>query len=42
MNFIKRFLEWIQVKEKLDNLDSKPPLFTEGSFGGVLLGKMLG
>ncbi len=42
MNTIKRFLEWIKLKEKLHNNKHTPPLFKEGEIWWVSLGENIG
>jgi mRNA interferase MazF len=39
---IKRFLEWIGLKEKLNNNDHKPPLFKEGEIWWCAIGENVG
>jgi mRNA interferase MazF len=39
---IKRFLEWIGLKEKIHNNDSIPPLFKEGEIWWSYLGENVG
>jgi mRNA interferase MazF len=39
---IKRFLEWIGLKEKLHNAEVKPPLFKEGEIWWCAIGENLG
>jgi hypothetical protein len=38
---LKRFLEWIGLKEKLHNNEAIPPFLKKVKFGGVILEKML-
>lgn len=40
--FIKRFLEWIGVKQKLDDNDYNPPLLNEGDLWWCALGENVG
>ena len=42
MSIIKRFLEWIQLKEKLHGNTHKPPLFREGEIWWCSLGENIG
>ena len=42
MNLVKRFLEWIQLKEKLHATIAKPPLFREGEIWGCSIGENIG
>lgn len=42
MNFIKRFQEWITLKEKLRTHDTKPPLFKEGEIWWCGMGENIG
>lgn len=42
MNAIKKFLEWIRLKEKLHNNVSKPPLFREGEIWWCSIGENIG
>lgn len=42
MNMIKRFLEWIKLKEKLHNNKHKPPHITEGEIWWASLGDNIG
>lgn len=42
MNIVKRFLEWIKLKEKLHNNKYKPPLFKEGEIWWCSLGENIG
>lgn len=42
MAIIKRFLEWIGIKEKLHNNNSKPPLVSERDLWWVSLGENVG
>lgn len=42
MYFLKRFTEWIGLKEKLDNIESKPPLFKEGEIWWCSIGENIG
>lgn len=42
MNIVKRFLEWIKLKEKLHNNKHKPPLFKEGEIWWCSLGENIG
>lgn len=39
---IKRFLEWIRLKEKIHNNNSTPPLFNEGEIWWCALGENVG
>jgi len=39
---VKRFLEWIKLKEKLHILSSKPPLFKESEIWWCSLGENIG
>lgn len=39
---IKRFLEWIGLKEKLHNAQNKPPLFKEGEIWWCAVGENVG
>ncbi len=39
---IKKFLEWIGLKEKLHNNNFKPPLVSEGDLWWVSLGENIG
>ena len=39
---IKRFLEWIRLKEKLHDKKSKPPLVSEGDMWWVSFGENVG
>lgn len=39
---IKKFLEWIGLKEKIHNNDSVPPLFKEGEVWWCYLGENVG
>lgn len=39
---IKRFLEWIGLKEKLDSKESKPPYLNEGDIWWASLGENVG
>jgi mRNA interferase MazF len=39
---IKRFLEWIGLKEKLHNISSKPPLVSEGDMWWASIGENVG
>ena len=41
-SFVKRFLEWIKLKEKLHNSAFKPPLITEGDIWWVSIGENVG
>jgi len=41
-NKIKRFLEWIGLKEKIHNNESVPPLFKEGEIWWAYLGENVG
>jgi len=41
-NIIKRFLEWIGLKEKLHKKDSKPPFVSEGDIWWISLGENIG
>ena len=40
--YVKRFLEWISVKEKLHNQEHLPPLFKEGEIWWCSLGENVG
>ena len=42
MDTIKRFLEWIKLKEKLHTNKHKPPLFKEGEIWWCSLGENIG
>lgn len=42
MPIIKRFLEWIKLKEKLHSNKHTPPLFKEGEIWWVSLGENIG
>ena len=42
MNLVKRFLEWIRLKEKLHATVSKPPLFREGEIWWCSIGENIG
>lgn len=42
MKVIKRFLEWIRLKEKLHDRAYKPPLFKEGEIWWCSLGENVG
>lgn len=39
---IKRFLEWIGLKEKIHNNNQKPPLFNEGEVWWCAIGENIG
>ena len=39
---IKKFLEWIGLKEKLHNKNTKPPLVSEGDIWWVSFGENVG
>ena len=39
---IKKFLEWMRLKEKLHNINSKPPLVSEGDMWWVSFGENVG
>lgn len=39
---VKKFLEWIRLKEKLHNSSGKPPLFKEGEVWWCSLGENVG
>ena len=39
---LKRFLEWIRVKEKIHFHDNKPPFFKEGEMWWVYMGDNVG
>jgi len=39
---LKRFLEWIGLKEKLHTADNKPPLFKEGEIWWSAIGENVG
>jgi mRNA interferase MazF len=40
--FVKRFLEWVGIKEKLDAHDFAPPLVHEGDFWWCAVGENVG
>lgn len=40
--FVKRFLEWIGIKQKLDTNDYNPPLVNEGDFWWCAIGENVG
>lgn len=40
--FVKRFLEWIGIKEKLDSNDFRPPLINEGDLWWCAVGENIG
>lgn len=42
LNVIKRFLEWMAMKEKLHNMDAKPPLVSERDIWWVSIGENIG
>lgn len=42
MSIVKRFLEWIRLKEKLHSNISKPPLFKEGEIWWCSVGENVG
>ncbi len=42
MHIVKRFLEWIRLKEKLHQGVSKPPLFKEGEIWWCSIGENVG
>ena len=42
MNIVKRFLEWIKLKEKLHGNASRPPLFKEGEIWWASVGENIG
>src|SRR3989338_2093542 len=42
MHIIKRFLEWIKLKEKLHGNASRPPLFKEGEIWWASVGENIG
>lgn len=42
MLVIKRFIEWITLKEKLHNISTKTPLFKEGEVWWVSIGENVG
>ncbi len=42
MSIIKKFLEWIKLKEKLHSNTHKPPLFKEGEIWWCSLGENIG
>ena len=42
VQFFKRFLEWIRLKERLDAAESKPPLFKEGEIWWCAVGENVG
>lgn len=42
MNIIKRFLEWIKLKEKLHRATFKPPLVAEGEVWWASMGENIG
>lgn len=39
---IKRFLEWMTIKEKLHSKEHKPPLFKEGEIWWSYFGENIG
>lgn len=39
---LKRFLEWVQIKECLDKKDYQPPLISEGDFWWCGIGENVG
>ena len=39
---IKRFLDWIGIKEKLDAHEHQPPLITEGDLWWCAVGENVG
>ena len=39
---MKRFLEWIGIKQKLDNHEHRPPLITEGDLWWCAIGETVG
>ncbi|MFA6392777.1 MAG: type II toxin-antitoxin system PemK/MazF family toxin [Candidatus Paceibacterota bacterium] len=41
-NIIKKFLEWIGLKEKLHNKESRPPFVSEGDIWWISLGENVG
>lgn len=42
MGIVKKFLDWIRLKEKLHNNISKPPLFREGEIWWCSVGENVG
>ena len=42
MNFVKRFLEWIALKEKLHNVKKNPPLVSESEIWWISFGENVG
>lgn len=40
--FIKRFVEWIGLKERLDTVSNTPPLFNEGEIWWCAMGENIG
>ena len=42
MNIVKRFLEWIQLKQKLHDNSSEPPLVSERDLWWVSFGENIG
>lgn len=42
MTLVKRFLEWIRLKEKLHTSHAKPPLFKEGEVWWCSIGENIG
>ena len=42
MNIVKRFLEWIKLKEKLHTIEKGPPLVSERDLWWVSLGENVG
>ena len=42
MNIVKRFLEWMQLKEKLHGGIAKPPLFKDGEVWWCSIGENVG
>lgn len=42
MTYIKKFLEWIKIKEKLDSSSPKPPLVKERDLWWISFGENVG
>ena len=42
MSIIKKFLEWVSLKEKIHNNTHKPPLFKEGEVWWCSIGENIG
>ena len=42
MSHIKKFLEWMGVKERLHSVDAKPPLVSEGNLWWASIGENVG